>query len=64
MANRDDGIDAGIAQIDDGATERDRLGAHGHAAEIGVEIDAGENLSRACAKRRADLLPIVAIASA
>ena len=43
MAHRDDGVDAGIAEIDDGAAERDRFGADRHAAEIGVEIDAGED---------------------
>ena len=45
-----------------GPAERHRLGAHRHAAEIGVEIDAGEDASVARAQRRADLLPVVAIA--
>ena len=62
MAHGDDGIDAVVAEIDDGAAERDGLGAHRHAAEIGVEIDAGEDLARARAQRRADLLPVVAVA--
>ena len=62
MAHRDDHLDAVIAEIDEGAAERHRLGADRHAAEIGVEIDAGEDFSRAGAQRRADLLPVVAIA--
>jgi hypothetical protein len=43
MTHRDDGVDARIAEIDDGAPKRHRLGADRHAAEIGVEIDAGES---------------------
>ena len=62
MAHRDDHLDAVVAEIDEGAAERHRLGADRHAAEIGVEIDAGEDFSRTRAQRRADLLPVVAIA--
>ena len=62
MAHRDDGVDAGLAEIGDRAAERDRLGAHRHAAEIGIEIDAGDDAAVARAHRRADLLPVVAIA--
>ena len=51
-----------IAEIDEGAPERDRFGADRHAAEIGVEIDAGKNLAGTGAQRRADLLPVVAVA--
>ena len=32
-----------VAELDDGAAERHGLGADRHAAEIGVEIDAGED---------------------
>ena len=62
MAHRDDHLDAVIAEIDEGAAERHRLGANRHAAEIGVELDAGEDPPRARAQRRADFLPVVAIA--
>src|SRR6185312_9421850 len=62
MAHRDDGIDAGIAEIHESAAERHRLGAHRHATEIGIEIDAGEDFPRARAQRGADLLPVVAVA--
>ena len=43
MPHRDDNVDPRIAEIDEGAPECDRLGANRHAAEIGVEIDAGED---------------------
>ena len=62
MAHGDDGVDAGLAELGDGAAERDRFGADRHAAEIGVEIDAGEDPPVARAQRRADLLPVVAVA--
>src|SRR5262249_26473664 len=63
MANRDDRVDTGIAQVDDGMAERDGFGAHRHAAEISVEIDAGEDPSRTGAQRRTHLLPVAAIAA-
>ena len=56
-------IDPIVAHIDDRTAERNRLGADRHAAEISVEIDAGEDSSRAGAQRRADLLPVVAVAA-
>ena len=62
MTHRDDHVDARIAEIDEGAPERDRFGADRHAAEIGVEIDAGKNLAGTGAQRRADLLPVVTVA--
>ena len=62
MAHRDDRVDAGFAGVGDRLAERNRLGADRHAAEIGVETDAGEDLAGARAQRRADLLPVVAIA--
>src|SRR5207248_7058311 len=61
MAHRDDGVDSGIAEIDNGMAERDGFGADRHAAEISVEIDAGEDFSRTRAQRRADLLPVATI---
>ena len=64
MAHGDNSVDAGIAQIDKGAAERHRLGAYRHAAEISVEIDAGKDFPRPRAQRRADLLPVVAVALA
>jgi hypothetical protein len=62
MTYRDDGINADLAEISDHLAERDRLGADRHAPEVSVEIDAGDDLARAGAQRRADLLPIVAVA--
>ena len=62
MAHRHDRLDPGLADLGDRLAERHRLGAHRHAAEIGVEIDAGIDASVARAQRRADLLPVVAIA--
>jgi hypothetical protein len=62
MAHRHDRLDAGLAEIGDHAAERDALGAHRHAAEIGIEIDAGHDLPAARAQGGADLLPVVAIA--
>ena len=47
MAHRDDEIDAVVADIDHGAAKRHGFRADRHAAEIGVEIDAGEDFSRA-----------------
>ena len=53
MPHRNDCVDPRIAEIDDGAAERHRLGTDRHAAEIGIEIDAGKNLSlSACATPR------------
>ena len=62
MPHRDDGLDAGIADIDHGTPQRHRFGADRHAAEIGVEIDAGIDRTLAGAERRADFLPVVTIA--
>ena len=62
MAHRDDRLDALVARLGDGAADRHRLGAHRHAAEIGVDVDAGDDAPVARAQRRADLLPLVAIA--
>ncbi len=45
MAHRDDGVDAGIAEIDNGMAERNGFGADRHAAEISIKIDAGEDFS-------------------
>src|SRR5262249_40590214 len=64
MAHRDDGVDADLAEFGDGLAERDGFGADRHAAEIGVEIDAGIDLAGAQAQRGADFLPVVAIAAA
>jgi hypothetical protein len=62
MAHGDDGLDALVTQFDEGAAERHGLRAHRHAAEISVEIDAGEQLAAARAQCRPDLLPVVAVA--
>src|SRR5581483_3544449 len=62
VAHRHDGVDAHVAEISHRLAERDRLGAYRHAAEIGVEIDAGQHFARARAQRRTDLLPVVAVA--
>ncbi len=64
MAHGDDGFDAELTGDGDRLAERNRLGADRHAAEIGIETDAGENLAGARAQRGADLLPVVAIALA
>src|SRR6267378_832242 len=62
MAHRHDGLDALVARLGDGAPDRHRLGAYRHAAQIGVDIDAGDDSAVARAQRGADLLPVVAIA--
>src|SRR5215470_117908 len=62
MTHRHDGVDPALTEIDDRTPERDRLGTHRHAAEIGIEIDADENPSRATTQGSTDFLPVVAIA--
>src|SRR6516162_10297237 len=62
MAHRHDGLDAGLAYFGHRAPEGDRLRAHRHAAEIGVEIDPRVDAPPACTQRRADFLPIVLVA--
>ncbi len=61
MTHGDDRLDFIVAYFDERPPERDRLGAHRHAAEIGVEIDAGEELPRTRTQGRADFLPIISI---
>src|SRR6185437_5262756 len=43
-------------------TDRHRLRTHGHAAQIGVDVDARDDAAVARAQRGADLLPFVAVA--
>ena len=62
MPDCDDFFDPIIADFDEGTTERNRLGANRHAAEIGVEIDAGKDFAGTGAQRGADFLPVVAVA--
>src|SRR6185437_14219894 len=45
MAHRHNGLDPGLADLGYGLAERHRLGAHRHAAEIGIEIYAGIDAS-------------------
>src|SRR5215213_5570872 len=62
MPDRHDRLDALVALLRQRASDRDRFGAHRAAPHIGVEIDAGHDTAIARADRRADLLPVVAIA--
>src|SRR5262245_66436048 len=61
MAYRHDGLDAGLADVGDRMAKRDRLRAHRHAPQIGVEVDTGIDASVAGAQRGADFLPVVAV---
>ena len=61
MADRDNGLDAMVAAFGDGAADRDSFRANGNTPDIGVDIDAGDDAAVARAKRRADLLPFVAV---
>src|SRR5262249_39291256 len=63
MAHRDDALDALVARLGDGAADRHRFGAHRHAAEIRVDVDAGDDAAVAVAQRGAAPLPLVAIAA-
>src|SRR5262245_55117606 len=63
MAHRHDGFDSGLTRFGDGTPERHRLGTDRHAAEIGIEIDAGIDAPLARAHRRTHLLPVVPVAS-
>src|SRR5262245_50399168 len=51
MAHRHDRLDVGLAGFGYGAAQGDCLRAYGHAAEIGIEIDAREDASGARAQR-------------
>jgi len=64
MPHRHDHFNTGIAEVDKGAPERDRFGAHRHAAEVGVEINASEEFAGTCTHGGADFLPVVAVALA
>src|SRR2546430_693899 len=63
MTDRNDDVDAALADLGDHLSQRDRLGAHRHAAQIGIEVDAGEDASGSGAQRGADFLPVVALTS-
>ena len=54
MAHRDDGLDAGLADLGERAWPSATASAHtGHASQIGIEIDAGDRCDRrACAAPR------------
>jgi hypothetical protein len=61
VAHGDDGLDAVIPGLGNGTTDCDGLGANRDAADIGIDVDPGNDAAVAGQHRSADLLPVVAI---
>ena len=64
VAHGDDGLDAMVAGLGDGAADGDGFGTDRDTANIGVDVHAGDDTAVAGAHGSADLLPVVAIARA